>query len=844
VKKLCMLLGIAIGPAVIAACFALLMPGRGGAFNTYVNEYLKWPWRAGSWHSITTLPGDHPWPIQEAVDFDLGYWVYNEYGEPWYVVGQPVHSSSASGERDSYGEHTDGCGNRIIIKDLRDNPPTYITYCHVSRGYGEDDAPVYQGQVIALSGNTGVDSQGNAYDPHLHMQKDPQPYNGTSLSLFPIAGYTSKGELNTTTSYPSDNAGIGDACAYPCTEATTIDGTYYSDFTEQYTEHGGYSYVGVTWDSCQASVCWWVHRWDTGSPHYFRGVLQDFIGGGIGQGAIMEGDDVSDAFWVYGNFWYAYTSNPYDPYINYIGYPTEERHHVVPNCGYGLAELQWFQNGAIRTWCTTPVVLDIYVSGEGVVYTHSLPIDTPTPVPTHKPTKTPTRTPTPTFTPTRTPTPTATITPTPTFTPTRTPTRTPTPTPTVAFSQVSAGAYHTCGVKTDHSVACWGYNYSGEATPPDGTFSQVSAGEYHTCGVRTDGTLACWGDNIFGGATPPAGTFSQVSAGGYHSCGVRMDGTLACWGWNDYGQATPPAGTFSQVGAGDAHTCGVKTDGTLACWGVNNFGQATPPAGTFSQVSGGSWHTCGVRTDGNPACWGRNDYGQATPPCAGDQDCDGVLDGADNCPTVYNPDQLNTDRRRPNGSRLPGEWASNPISDNLGDACDLDSDNDALPDSQEFDDLCPYRLVADSDGDRVLDGYEVATGYDPCSAASKPPRQSGDSDEDGLSNRLERGGYNTCAFTGDTVPGWTDCGNPVDSDGDGCADTVEVLDLNGDRTADSGDQGLMNRRFAGIIPPSDSDPIFDVNKDGDVDSGDQGMMNRNTCMRRENQLGCPQCPAE
>jgi hypothetical protein len=62
--------------------------------------------------------------------------------------------------------------------------------------------------------------------------------------------------------------------------------------------------------------------------------------------------------------------------------------------------------------------------------------------------------------------------------------------------------------------------------------------------VRTDGTLACWGYNGNGQATPPAGTFSQVDAGGWHTCGVRTDGTLACWGRNDYGMATPPTGTI------------------------------------------------------------------------------------------------------------------------------------------------------------------------------------------------------------------------------------------------------------------------------------------------------------
>ena len=33
----------------------------------------------------------------------------------------------------------------------------------------------------------------------------------------------------------------------------------------------------------------------------------------------------------------------------------------------------------------------------------------------------------------------------------------------------------------------------------------------HTCGVRTNGTLACWGNNAIGQATPPAGTFTAVS---------------------------------------------------------------------------------------------------------------------------------------------------------------------------------------------------------------------------------------------------------------------------------------------------------------------------------------------
>jgi hypothetical protein len=101
----------------------------------------------------------------------------------------------------------------------------------------------------------------------------------------------------------------------------------------------------------------------------------------------------------------------------------------------------------------------------------------------------------------------------------------------------------------------------------------VSAGDIHTCGLRTNGTLACWGYNDGGQATPPAGRFTQVSAGDIHTCGLHTNGTLACWGDNQYGQATPPAGLFVQVEAGELHTCGVTSEGHLTCWGNNDLGQ-------------------------------------------------------------------------------------------------------------------------------------------------------------------------------------------------------------------------------------------------------------------------------
>jgi len=233
------------------------------------------------------------------------------------------------------------------------------------------------------------------------------------------------------------------------------------------------------------------------------------------------------------------------------------------------------------------------------------------------------------------------------------------------WALVSAGGSHSCALKNDGTLWCWGADVNGQLgdgatanknTPnqvgADTNWVSVSAGWYHTCATKIDGTLWCWGYNFFGQLglgtsgqdtdrnvpTKVGGYPSWVSslAGWYHSCAIKTDGTLWCWGRNDYGKLgngsylktdnPVQAGTdadWEKVDAGNWHNCAIKIDGTLWCWGGNSScqlgtgntdGHTTPfQIGTdqdWDKITAGGFHSCGIKTNGTLWCWGNNDYGQ------------------------------------------------------------------------------------------------------------------------------------------------------------------------------------------------------------------------------------------
>lgn len=226
-------------------------------------------------------------------------------------------------------------------------------------------------------------------------------------------------------------------------------------------------------------------------------------------------------------------------------------------------------------------------------------------------------------------------------------------------------------------------------------------------------------------------------------------------------------------------------------------------------------------------------------------DADGVPDALDNCPTVYNPDQANGDRNfidlAPWGK--PFNDLTRPMSDNLGDACDPDMDNDGLTNDAEsqiqpggaMHAACPAASAAtdpgtaDSDGDLVLDGAECALGTDPANAASVPPRApAGDTDRDGLTDAFERAIGTDPARSdsdgdgvGDGVEYKYYGTNPLakNSDGDQCNDAMEIASVNGDPRVTAVDLLIVAMSYSTREGPKYV-PDFDMNKDGAINAID------------------------
>ena len=179
---------------------------------------------------------------------------------------------------------------------------------------------------------------------------------------------------------------------------------------------------------------------------------------------------------------------------------------------------------------------------------------------------------------------------------------------------VSAGGWHTVGLRSDGTVVAVGNNDDGQCDVSGWTdIVSVSAGDAYTVGLRSDGTVIAVGGNYVGQCDVSGWTdIVAVSAGNWHTVGLKSDGTVVAVGYNEYGQCDVSGwADIVAISAGDYHTVGLKSDGTVVAVGENEFGKCRVSGWTdIVAVSAGNYHTVGLKSDGTVVAVGDNGNGQ------------------------------------------------------------------------------------------------------------------------------------------------------------------------------------------------------------------------------------------
>lgn len=177
---------------------------------------------------------------------------------------------------------------------------------------------------------------------------------------------------------------------------------------------------------------------------------------------------------------------------------------------------------------------------------------------------------------------------------------------------VAAGYQHCAALKSDGTVVTWGTNNPGPVPAGLTGVTAISAGTGFTMALRSDGTVTTWGSQWASVPVPPAGLTDVAAIAASASSGVALkkDGTLVAMS----GGPRPPAGTFSAVAAGGGRFLALKCDGTVVAWGSSS----TVPAGLTGVVAIAAGvsgdHAVALKNDGTVVAWGSNTYSQATVP--------------------------------------------------------------------------------------------------------------------------------------------------------------------------------------------------------------------------------------
>ena len=215
--------------------------------------------------------------------------------------------------------------------------------------------------------------------------------------------------------------------------------------------------------------------------------------------------------------------------------------------------------------------------------------------------------------------------------------------------KLAAAFRHTCAIKSDVTLNCWGYNSSAQLGSGDRNsywtpnpvagltgVTAVATGSNDTCAIHGGGNLSCWGNTsvLLPAAVAGYTGVQAVAVGATHKCFITSAGNVRCAGNNSAGQLGDGTGTSNPapvlviaaanganignvvaLAAGANHTCALITGGNVLCWGAvtqSNSAVPMPAVSTAVALAAGEGAPCVLLADGTVQCWAGAAAG--TPP--------------------------------------------------------------------------------------------------------------------------------------------------------------------------------------------------------------------------------------
>ena len=182
------------------------------------------------------------------------------------------------------------------------------------------------------------------------------------------------------------------------------------------------------------------------------------------------------------------------------------------------------------------------------------------------------------------------------------------------YKSISAGGYHTVGLKSNGTVLACGNNDNGQCDVSKWKdIISISAGNCHTVGLKKDGTVVACGNNYYGQCNVAKWeNIIAISAGKEHTVGLQEDGTVIAIGNNVFGQCDVKKWkNIIAISAGGNHTVGLKEDDSVVAVGYNKNRQCNVQDWRgIIEISAGEYHTLGLMKNKTVIAIGSNDNWQ------------------------------------------------------------------------------------------------------------------------------------------------------------------------------------------------------------------------------------------